>query len=51
MTVRGAFPEMIFGLKGSELYRDDLNKVSYVLGSYQDFLDTKARFPDLENNT
>lgn len=51
LTVRGAFPEMIFGLCGSELYRDDLNKVSYVLSSYQDFLDTKAQFPDLENNT
>lgn len=51
ITVRSAFPEMIFGLRGSELYRDDLNKVSYLLSSYQDFLDTKARFPDLEHNT
>ena len=51
MTVRSAFPEMIFGLKGSELYRDDLNKVSYLLGSYQDFLDTREQFPDLQNNT
>lgn len=51
MTVRDAFPEMIFGLKGNELYRDDLNKVSYLLNSYQDFLDTKSMFPDLENNT
>ena len=25
--------------------------MSYVLGSYQDFLDTKEQFPDLENNT
>ena len=46
--VRDVFPEMIFG---GGLYRDDLNKVSYVLGSYQDFLDTKEQFPDLENNT
>ena len=51
MTVRDAFPDMVFGLQGSELYREDLNKVSYLLNSYQDFLDTKARFPDLENNT
>lgn len=51
MTVRDAFPEMIFGLRGDELYRNDLNKVSYLLGSYQDYLDTKAMFPDLENNT
>lgn len=51
LTVRTAFPEMVFGLQGAELYRSDLNKVSYVLNSYQDFLDTKARFPDMENNT
>ncbi|MCH5345448.1 MAG: HAD family hydrolase [Acetatifactor sp.] len=51
MTVRDAFPDMIFGLQGNELYRKDLNKVSYILNSYQDFLDTKAQFPDLENNT
>lgn len=51
VTVRDAFPEMIFGCKGSELYRDDLNKVSYLLGSYRDFLDTREQFPDLENNT
>ena len=48
LTVRQAFPDMIFG---GELYRDDLNKVSYLLSSYQDFLDTKAQFPDLESNT
>lgn len=48
MTIRKAFPEMIFD---GELYRDDLNKVSYILNSYQDFLDTKEQFPDLENNT
>lgn len=48
MTVRKIFPEMIFG---GDLYRDDLNKVSYVLNSYQDFLDTKKQFPDLESGT
>ena len=48
LTVRDVFPDMIFG---ANLYRDDLNKVSYVLGSYQDFLDTRAQFPDMENNT
>lgn len=48
ITVAGAFPEMIFG---GELYRSDLNKVSYLLGSYQDFLDTKEQFPDMENGT
>lgn len=47
-TVATVFPEMIYN---GELYRDDLNKVSYLLGSYQDFLDTKEQFPDLENGT
>lgn len=48
MTVRKAFPDMIFG---GELYRDDLNKVSYVLSSYQDFLDAQKEFPDLKSGT
>lgn len=48
MTVAEVFPEMIYG---GELYRDDLNKVSYLLNSYQDFLDTKEMFPDMENGT
>lgn len=48
LTVRQCFPEMIFG---GELYRDDLNKVSYILDSYQDFLDTAAQFPDMQNGT
>lgn len=47
-TVRGIFPDMVFG---GELYRNDLNKVSYLLNTYQDFLDTKARFPDLKSGT
>ena len=42
------FPDMIYG---GELYRDDLNKVSYKLNSYQDFLDTREEFPDLQNGT
>ena len=48
VTVRSIFPDMIFG---GELYRADLNKVSYMLHSYQDFLDTRAQFPDLESGT
>ncbi|MDD7390423.1 MAG: HAD family hydrolase [Lachnospiraceae bacterium] len=48
MTVRKAFPEMIFD---GELYRDDLNKVSFILESYQDFLDAKEAFPDLQAGT
>lgn len=46
--MREAFPYMIFD---GELYRDDVNKISYVLGSYQDFLDARGRFPDLESGT
>ena len=48
LTVRDVFPEMIFG---GELYRDDVNKISYVLNSYQDYLDTKEQFTDLQNGT
>lgn len=47
-TVRSVFPEMIFG---GELYRDDLNKVSFLLSDYQDYLDAKAAFPDLKAGT
>lgn len=47
-TVRDVFPEMIFG---GSLYRDDLNKVSFLLSSYQDYLDAKAAFPDLKAGT
>lgn len=48
LTVTDVFPDMIFG---GNLYRDDLNKISYLLNSYQDFLDTREQFPDLENGT
>lgn len=34
-----------------ELYRDDVNKVSFILNSYQDHLDSVAEFPDLEPGT
>lgn len=44
LTIRSVFPDMIFG---GELYRDDVNKVSFVLDSYQDHLDSAAEFPDL----
>lgn len=48
ITVRSAFPDMIFG---GELYRDDLNKISFILDSYNDYLDAKKAFPDLEAGT
>lgn len=48
MTVRKAFPNMIFG---ADMYRDDVNKVSFILGTYQDYLDAAAEFPDLKPGT
>lgn len=36
---------------GGELYREDLNKVSFILSSYQDHLDSIAEFPNLEAHT
>lgn len=48
ITVRDMMPDMIFG---GELYRDDLNKVSYILESYQDYLDAVEEFPDLQSGT
>lgn len=47
-TVRDVFPEMIFG---GELHRDDVNKISFVLGSPQDFTDAVAEFPQLKAGT
>lgn len=47
-TVPGVFPDMIFD---GELYRDDLNKISFILSDYQDFLDAKAAFPELKAGT
>ena len=49
VTVRTAFPEMIFGER--DLYRGDLNKVSFILDSYQDYLDAVREFPDLKVGT
>ena len=48
MTVRKAFPEMLFG---ESLERSDINKVSFILDSYQDFKDAKAAFPEFKVGT
>lgn len=48
ITVRDVFPDMIFG---AGLYRDDINKISYILSSYQDFLDAQSQFPDMKSGT
>lgn len=39
---------MIFG---ADLYRDDLNKVSFILKSYNDYLDAVDEFPNLKVGT
>lgn len=36
---------------GGELYRDDVNKVSFILNSYQDHLNSIQEFPDLKAET
>lgn len=36
---------------GGELVRDDVNKVSFILSSYQDHLDSIEEFPDLKAGT
>lgn len=48
LTVKDIYPEMIYG---GELYRDDLNKVSFILESYQDHLDSIVEFPNLKPGT
>jgi len=36
---------------GEDLYREDVNKISFILSSYQDHLDSKEEFPELVANT
>ena len=48
VSVRSIFPEMIFG---ADLYRDDLNKVSFILTSYNDYLEAVDEFPNLKAGT
>lgn len=58
---KGATPEEADGLEvddvlhgivyGAELYRDNFNKVSFILSSYQDHLDSAEEFPDLKAGT
>ena len=47
-TVRDAFQDMIFG---ADLYRDDVNKISFVLNSYEDYLASASEFPELKAGT
>ena len=38
-------------IRTDDLYRDDVNKVSFILSSYQDHVDSRTEFPDMEANT
>lgn len=43
---------LLHGLvRGGELYRDDVNKISFVLHSYEDYLEAKEEFKDLHVST
>lgn len=46
---REIFPDMIFDAE--DLYREDVNKISFILESYQDHLDAQAAFPHLKHGT
>lgn len=48
ITVDNMFPSMIYG---GNLQRPDVNKVSFVLGEYQDYLDAAEAFPYLHSGT
>jgi len=44
--------DVIHGLiENAELYRDDLNKISFLLNSYDDYLEAKNQFSDLSVGT
>lgn len=45
------FVNSFIHLTGEDLYRDDVNKISFILSDYQDHLDSKKEFPTLEANT
>lgn len=45
------FVNAFIHLQGEDLYRDDINKISFILSSYQDHLDSKTEFPELIANT
>lgn len=48
LRVRDVFPDMIFG---ADLVRDDVNKISFILNSIDDHLESAEAFPDLTAGT
>ena len=51
MASANSFINSFIHLTGEDLYRDDVNKISFILSDYQDHLDSKKEFPELEANT
>ena len=50
-TSANSFINGFIHLKGEDLYRSDVNKISFILSDYQDHLDSKRDFPHLIANT
>lgn len=48
VTVKDAFPDMIFG---ENLYREKINKISFVLNDYNDYLEAREVFSDFKVGT
>ncbi len=48
IKVKDVFPEMIFE---KNLYRSDVNKISFLLSNYNDYLEAKSYFSHLNVNT
>ena len=48
LTVADVFPDLTYG---GELYRDDVNKISYALKSYEDFRAVSEQFDYMQNGT
>ena len=48
---RKRIQEQFIYAEGEDLYRSDVNKISFVLRTYQDHLDSKEEFPDMIANT
>ena len=46
--IRTQFPDMVFG---ENLYREDVNKISFILNSYADVTAAAQYFPDLKIST
>ena len=46
-----AFVNGFIHVTGEDLYREDVNKISFILSDYQDHLDSKEEFAGLEANT